>query len=150
VIPPIDAVTGNLPPGIHHATWPEVVARYGYTAHRLLMLAGLKAALDILRQAGCRRAYLDGSFVTSKETPNDFDACWEMAGVDFDALEQRDPVLLDWRNRRAGQKAKFRGELFIAESAADGWGTSYLEFFQHDRLTGEPKGIISIDLGDLP
>jgi hypothetical protein len=73
-----------------------------------------------------------------------------MAGVDFDRLEQLEPVLLDWSNRRAAQKAKFGGELFIAESAADVWGTPYLEFFQHDRTTGQPKGIVAIDLGDLP
>lgn len=42
----------------------EIVARYGYTAHRLRLLTGLKSALDSLRDAGYRRAYLDGSFVT--------------------------------------------------------------------------------------
>jgi hypothetical protein len=135
---------------MHEVTWSQVVSRYGYTPHRLTLLAGLKAALDTLRQAGCARAYLNGSFVTIKEVPNDFDACWEMAGVDFDLLDRLDPILLDWRDRRAAQKAKFGGELFIAESEADPWGTPYLEFFQHDRNTGEPKGILVIDLKDLP
>jgi hypothetical protein len=135
---------------VHEAAWNEIVARYGYTPHRLALLAGLKAALDILRQVDCARAHLDGSFVAAKEAPNDFDACWEMAGVDFDLLEHLEPVLLDWSNRRAAQKAKFGGELFIAESAADVWGTPYLEFFQHDRATGQPKCIVAIDLGDLP
>jgi hypothetical protein len=88
-------------------------------------LAGFKAALDTLRQAGCERAYVDGSFVTNKAVPNDFDACWEMVGVDFDLLDRLDSVLLDWSNRRAAQKAKFGGELFIAESAADPWGTPH-------------------------
>jgi hypothetical protein len=150
VIPPVDPDTGNLLAGVHEAAWNEIVGRYGYTPHRLALLAGLKAALDTLLQTGCGRAYLDGSFVAATETPNDFDACWEMAGVDFDLLEQLEPVLLDWSNRRTAQKAKFGGELFIAESAADVWGTAYLEFFQHDRTTGEPKGIVAIDLGDLP
>jgi hypothetical protein len=150
MIPAFNPASGNLPPGVHTATWDEILERYGYASHRRALLAGLKAALDALRIAGCRRLYLDGSFVTGKEVPNDFDACWEMADVDFDALEQRDPVLLDWSNRRGAQKAKFGGELFIAEVAADPWGTPYLEFFQRDRDTGEPKGIIAIDLGDLP
>ena len=43
--------------------------------------------------AGCRRAYVDGSFVTAKEVPGDFDGCWEAEDVDPDAL---DPVLLDF------------------------------------------------------
>ncbi|MCC7368734.1 MAG: hypothetical protein IT306_09950 [Chloroflexi bacterium] len=150
MLPPFDAATGNLPPGIHEATWDGLLARYGYTPHRLALLAGLKAALDSLRRAGCRRAYIDGSFVTAKEAPNDFDACWEMADVEFDSLDQLAPVLLDWRNRRAAQKATFGGELFIAESAADPRGTPYLDFFQRDRDTGDPKGIVAIDLGGLP
>jgi hypothetical protein len=150
MIPPFDPVTGNLPPGIHEATWEEILARYGYTPHRLALLAGFKAALDALRSAGCQRVYLDGSFITSKTLPNDFDACWDLAGLDFDLLDQIEPVLLDWRNRRAAQKAKFGGELFIAAVAADPWGTPYLEFLQHDRDTGQPKGIIAIDLGALP
>jgi hypothetical protein len=150
VIPPFEATSGNLPPGVHEATWAELVARYGYTPHRLALLAGLKAALDALRAAGCQRVYINGSFVTAKEVPADFDACWEMAGVDFDLLDQRDPVLLDWANRRAAQKATFEGELFIAEAAATPWGTTYLEFFQFDRDTGQPKGIVALDLGELP
>ena len=52
------------------------------------------------------------------------------------ALDRLDPVLLDWSDRRMAQKTKFGGELFIAASAADPWGTTYLEFFQHSRNTG--------------
>lgn len=121
----------------------------GYTPHRLALLSGLKAALDTLRRAGCKRVYVDGSFVTSKGVPNDFDACWEIDGVDFDLLEERDPALLDWGNRRAAQRARFRGELFIAELAADPWGTAYLDFFQRDTDTGTPKGIVAIELRSL-
>ena len=35
--------------------------------------------------------YVDGSFVTEKETPGDFDACWEMDGIDPIKL---DPIFL--------------------------------------------------------
>jgi len=76
----------------------------------------LKRALDSLRAAGCQRAYIDGSFVTDKDDPEDFDACWEVAGVDPARL---DPELLDFSKRRAAQKAKYRGELFPADSGAD-------------------------------
>jgi len=139
-----------LPPGIHDATWGEILVRYGSTPHRLRLLAGLQAALISLREAGCTRAYLDGSFVTIKTEPNDFDVCWEMAGVDFDLLDQQTPILLDWSKRRSLQKAAFGGELFIAESAADPWGTPYLEFFQRDKDSGQPKGIVALNVGELP
>ena len=84
--------------------------------------------------------------MTSKEVPNDFDACWEEAGVDPVSL---DPVLLTFDPGRATQKAKYMGELFPASVRADAEGTSFLEFFQTDKETGNPKGIVAIDLGDL-
>jgi hypothetical protein len=114
---------------------------------RLALLSGLKAALDALRAAGCRRAYIDGSFVTAKERPADFDGCWEVDGVD---LARLDPVLTTFAQRRAAQKRKYGGELFPADWPADAHGTSFLDFFQRDRASGRPKGIIAIDLGDLP
>ena len=70
-------------------------------------MTGLRAALENLKSAGCLTAYLNGSFVTSKTLPNDYDACWE----------------------EAGQKAKYMGELFPASIIADAGGLSFLEFF---------------------
>jgi hypothetical protein len=147
MIPPFDPVTGLLPQGVHTATWEEVVARYGWTAHRLTLLAGLKLALDALRDAGCRRTDVDGSFVTAKETPGDFDGCWEVDGVD---LARLDSVLKTFSNLRAAQKLKYGGELFPADAPADADGTNFLRFFQRDRLTGAAKGIVVLDLGELP
>lgn len=142
MIPAFDPDTGNLPPGIHEATWGEFVARYGYTVRRLTLLAGLKAGLDALRRAGCRRAYIDGSFVTSKTTPGDFDVCWESDGVQARLL---DPVLLTFDNLRAAQKATYHGEFFFADAEADMLGTPYVDFFQRNR-DGARKGIITMDL----
>ena len=133
---------GNLPPGIHPATWDEIVERYATNERREQLIEGLRAAIESLHAAGCWRVYLDGSFVTDKEVPGDFDACWEAGSVDPGLL---DPVLLDFSDRRAAQKAKFGGEMFPAQLAAGPGGTTFLEFFQLDRLTQERKGIIAID-----
>ena len=95
-----------------------------------------------LRAAGCKRAYIDGSFITTKEHPGDFDACWDLDGVDFDVIDE---VLLTFDAGRRAQKAKYRGELFPADAAADPLGTLFRDCFQRDR-DGNPKGIIVIDL----
>ena len=60
-----------------------------------------------------------------------------------------DPVLLTFDPGRVTQKPKYRGELFPASAIAGRDGFSFLEFFQTDKETGGPKGIIVIDLGDL-
>ena len=103
-------------------------------------------AIENLRRACCRIVYIDGSFVTSKEIPNDFDACWEEAGVEPELL---DPVLLRFGAGRAEQKARYLGELFPASMGAIVDGTSFLEFFQTDRATGGTKGIVAVELGGL-
>lgn len=139
--------SGLLPPGIHQASWEEFVARFGWTPRRLALLAGIKAALDALRTAGCRRAYIDGSFVTTKEAPGDFDGCWEVDGMDLALL---DPVFKTFTNLREAQKMKFGGEMFPADAPADLDGTRFLQFFQRDRGTGAAKGIIVFQLGELP
>lgn len=135
---------GHLPPGIHWAGWDEVVARLGVTDRRRRLLAGLALAIADLRAAGCQAVYVDGSFVTSKAEPNDFDACWDRRGVDRRLLN---PVPLTFDRRRATQKARYGGELFPADAVADHRGTRFLEFFQFDNRAGRPKGIIAIDLG---
>ena len=147
MIPALDPVSGNLPPGVYEATWEELVTHCGTTPHRLRLLAGLKEALDALRVAGCRRVYIDGSFVTAKVDPADFDGCWEAAGVNADLL---DPVLLDLAGRREAQKAKYGGEMFLAHAPADRLGTRFVDFFQRDKYTGEAKGIIAINLEGRP
>ena len=111
-----------------------------------MLLDGLRAALLSLKDSGCRRVYSDGSFVTTKEQPGDFDGCWEVDGVGPDKL---DPVLLEFVNRRAAQKAKYHGELFLANTAADPAGTRFIDFFQFDK-DGQPKGILALELKELP
>ena len=141
--PSCESATGNLPAGVHWVTgWGELAERFGTNPHRKRLLGGLQAALRALAKAGCKAAYIGGSFVTNKVFPKDFDGCWEIAGVDPHKL---DPVLLKFDNQRAAQKAKFGGELFPASGRADGAGRTYLEFLQFDR-TGAAKGIIAIDL----
>lgn len=138
-IPELDFTTGYLPSGIHEATWEELVQSFGTSEQRRLLLRGLEKAMDALRDAGCKRLYVDGSFVTSKPIPGDFDGCWEATGVDGRTLLKAAPSLLV--GGREAQKAAFGGELFIAD---DGYPT-FLEFFQKDR-NGTSKGIVAINL----
>jgi hypothetical protein len=138
---------GNLPPGVHECTWEEFSQRFGWNAHRRRLLGGLWRALEALKVAGCKRAYIDGSFVTATERPNDFDACWDLSGVDDTRL---DPVLLTFRDGRLAQKTKYFGEMFPAQWTADrATGQAYLNFFQTDKTTGDAKGIVALDVQRL-
>jgi hypothetical protein len=145
MLPGVDSSTGYLPPGVHHAPWNEVAPRFSANGHRSRLLGGLLAALQNLAGAGCQSVLLDGSFVSQKELPDDYDGAWDTVGVDPYRL---DPVLLDFSNGRAAMKSKYLGELFPATAAAAP-GVLYRDFFMKDR-SGVPKGVVQIDLGSLP
>jgi len=103
----------------------------------------LRRGVEALRLAGCTTVYIDGSFITTKEMPNDFDACWDIQGVDPARL---DPILLTLGDQRAAQKIKFLGEFLPAQTAIDRVGTVVLDFFQISKDTGAVKGIVALDL----
>lgn len=145
MLPDFEVGTGNLPPGVHSATWEAIVDRYGYNPTRIKQLEGLKLAIDDLTRAGCRVLYLDGSFVTAKERPGDYDACWEADGVNADDLH---PALLDVGWRRKTLKARYGGDIMIADQPSEPFGDTFVKFFQTDR-DGNRKGLIRIDLQEL-
>jgi hypothetical protein len=139
-VPPFDSDTGYLPGGEHEATWAEVVQAFGWNASRRAQLDGLFDAICLLADAGCRRIWLNGSFVTSKDEPGDFDAVWEHDGVNEDLI---DPIFFELDESRKSQKARFGGELFPnwRNLSSD---SLFSEFFQQDRI-GRRKGIVVLD-----
>ena len=138
---------GNLPEGVHKTTWKQFRKRFGHTAHRSLLIEGLAAALKDLAAAGCRRVYINGSFVTAKEIPGDYDLCWNIDGVIPEKLSQ---ALLDFTPKgRDIMKRKYKGDLFPAEIPEGTSGKLFLDFFQTDKTTGAPKGIIALEIGDF-
>lgn len=143
MLPPFDPDTGRLPEGEHAAGWDDLVDRFGWTPRRRRLLDGLAEAVELLAGAGCLRLWLNGSFVTVKDKPADFDACWDPTTVDLDAL---DPIFFDLSARRANQKARFGGELFpnVVESAS---GLVFADFFKNERDGGR-KGIVVLSIGE--
>lgn len=73
-IPELDG-DGKLPPGFHRASLEEIVARFCTSTERR---RELESPLRLLKQvavdAGAVALYLNGSFVTDKESPEDIDA----------------------------------------------------------------------------
>lgn len=137
---------GYLPQGEHIAGWQEIENRFGGNARRDWLLDGLHRALLALKIAGCHTAYIDGSFVTDKEEPGDFDGVWDIQDVDGRLL---DPILLILDDDRLRQKIKYHGELFPSNTAEEASGRTFLEFFQTRADTGAVKGIIRINLDVL-
>jgi hypothetical protein len=147
MIPAILPLPGSpwavLPPGVHHASLTEVEATFATNPWRRELFGGLVDGLRCPQSAGCQTAFLDGSYVTGKPRPTDFDVCWDPLGVDISKV---DPVFLDFGNGRSAQKALFKGEFLPSSMVCANVGRAFVEFFQLDRFTGNRKGIISISL----
>ena len=135
---------GDPPPGVHFATWRDIEARLSFNLQRRRLLAGFRQACAALRKAGCQLVYLDRSFAARKEHPADFDACWDVQHVDDGKL---DPIFFDFSHGRAAQKVRYLGEFFPAQLPEGATGRAFVDFFQVNELTGEPKGIVAIRLG---
>lgn len=139
MIPEFDD-NGNLPPGIHLANLDEIEERFVYNHHRRSLFEGLWVLIEELRKASCARLYLNGSFITNKELPNDYDACWEVKNIN----QSIDPLLLNPFKQLAEIKTKYKGDVFprIPELLK---GIDHLKVFQQD-IDANPKGIIAIEL----
>ncbi|MDB5250668.1 MAG: hypothetical protein JWQ40_5062 [Segetibacter sp.] len=130
-----------LPSGIHDSNLEEVFNRYVFNCGRREKFEGLVRALDNLFRSGCPQIFLDGSYVTAKPIPNDYEVCWDIRFVNPDLL---DPVFSDFSNDRQKQKEKYGGEFFPAQIKEGMSGKPFLEFFQTDKHTGKKKGIVRI------
>lgn len=140
---------GELPPGIHMATLEEVDAIFGTANERRQMLMkGLKKALALLEKGNVSKVFIDGSFVSDKDEPNDIDGCWSTISADASKLDSRfwdfkDEV--DFQNKRLSLKQEFGIDFFIAEISEGDSGRPFPEFFQTNR-DGGAKGIIEVRL----
>ena len=136
---------GELPLGMHTATLEEVEAVFVTTPRRRRLFEGLACAQN-LHAAGVRRAFINGSFVTTKADPNDIDGCWEWTEeVHLDLL---DSVLLHLAQGATGDAAKYGVDFLLATwvEAAQGSPSSTSS---NGNRADDPKGIVQLDLEEM-
>jgi hypothetical protein len=139
VIPAFDE-NGNLPPGIHVATITEVETRFANNNYRKRLFQGLLRVLEILRDCNCPEVHLNGSYITTKSEPGDYDLCYEPAGMK--ATEEFKQFLLT----RETRKAEHLGDIF-PRMPQPPYEMDHVEDWQTDRdRDGEVKGIVRIIL----
>ncbi len=138
---------GQLEPGIYELELNYVEREFCYNEHRKWLFEGIKLAIADLQKIGCIYIYLDGSYVTKKILPKDFDLCWDESNIDLVASSRVCPELFDpgWKFEKF--KSRYRGDVAPANSIADqDRGINYLGYFMEDRQ-GRDKGIVKIFIG---
>ena len=115
---------------------------FAWNARRRFLYGGLARAITNLQQAGCRTIIIDGSFVTARELPNNWDAAFDPVGVIYERL---DPILVQHKDGGRAMRAKYLGNLFPWTETLAHDGPLFLDYFQTDH-DGQPKGVIELRL----
>lgn len=137
---------GLLPPGVYETELEELKEKMGWSRKRRELLEGLEEALELMASCGVTRAYLDRSFVTDKDRPNDIDGCYDLAEeVAAEDLRRLAPVFPPSLFNRAEAKRRFGVDFFPAATTELGSGQPFLRFFQTD-WEGRERGVLSVEL----
>ena len=131
---------GYLPLGIHLTTIDEFEKRFAYNVKRKELFNNLTRFINDVKMIGCKSIYIDGSFTTSKIIPGDIDLCWDNKEIDIEVAIVMMPALSD----RKIQKTLYNADIFPAYIMERVAGIYFIDFFQKDKNTGNPKGIINI------
>ena len=109
---------GNLPEGIHLATEDEVFARFAApSARRQWLGEKLRSLMTLAKSTGqLAHVFLWGSFVTSKEVPNDLDVLLVM-GTEFTVEETPAPAQVLFDHVQA--RLRFQAAVFWTKASLD-------------------------------
>jgi hypothetical protein len=134
---------GDLPPGVHQATLPEVLERFGQGT---LQRRAVSERLDRIYQLASSTGHLGrfvvfGSFVTAEEEPGDVDIVLLMEDT-FDLGSVEDEAALVFQHMEAD--AHFGASVFwTRRSGALGGEQAMIEYWQV-RRDGGRRGIVEI------
>jgi hypothetical protein len=137
---------GNLEPGFYDMSLEEVRSIFCHNKHRSWLFEGIELAIEHLKKIGCKTIFLDGSYITKKELPKDFDLCWDDTDLSIVTAAKICPELFDCGWRMQKMKNRYRGDVAPANSIADfNKGINFLGYFTEDKQ-GRDKGIIRISI----
>jgi hypothetical protein len=134
---------GDLPPGVYRATLPEVLDRFGRgSVQRCAVADRLTRLYDLVSSTGhLARFVVFGSFVTTKDEPNDVDIILIMDDA-FDLAAMSGEAALPFQHMEA--EAHFGASVFwTRRSGAIGGEQAMIEYWQIRREGGQ-RGIVEI------
>jgi hypothetical protein len=132
---------GNLPAGIYKSSITCIENKFGISSEkRILLFNNFQKFLELLSpfKKKIKRIILDGSFVTSKESPGDID-CIMIIENDF----RFTPEIVEELSNSKRLYELYNIHLFMFEEKNTKSYREILNFFSKDRDL-KPKGIIEV------
>jgi len=132
---------GYLPAGIHPAHEDEVFSRFcSGNPRREELGINLRKFLQFARSCGIARFLLDGSFVTDKTEPADYD-CIIVVPSTFD----EDDIYADLLSSPREMKKSYSADAYVVNESDGKLLDWWIDFFGTDR-SGYSKGIVEVAL----
>ena len=144
MIPPFDP-DGDLPQGVHQATWLEFRERFCIFDRSDRRLRLCRRIEQMVKEAHAsqivERIILGGSFVTSQAEPNDFDCLVVLkAETRYEDLQPFQRWVADTREA----SRRYGGDVFVARVDQPTLAV-YLDFFAVNRR-GKSVGLLEVTL----
>ena len=144
MIPPFDA-DGDLPQGVHWATWLEFTERFCIFARsdrrRRLCQRMEQMVAEARASHIVERIIFGGSFVSSRTEPNDFDCVMVLkAATQYEDLQPSQRWVADTR----AASRRYRGDVFVARADQSTLAV-YVDFFAMNRR-GKRVGLVEVTL----
>jgi hypothetical protein len=132
-----------LPDGDHEATWIEVEEKFGASESRKRLCDHMSRFIQIARGCGFKSVYLFGSFISTKECPNDIDLMWVYRG-EYGKLRQECQELLNYEK----MKAQWDWDMWCCSDDPD-IISDLLSGWRRNKARTKHRGIIKIDLEEF-
>lgn len=132
---------GLLPKGIHKATLEEIKQTFGSnSAKRKELFKGFQMLVQLLRKhkRSIKKFLLNGSFVTDKESPRDYD-CILVVKKDFNFDSPEAEKLKD------AKKLFYAHNFTCMEENLDRFHR-LINLFGYEKYTERPKGLVEVIL----
>jgi len=138
-------------PGLHECNVDDLhdllVAPFEDLGHRQKLLSRFLVLLDIICLSGLSyEVWIDGSFVTKKDRPNDVDAVFFADEQSFNQLsvdKRKTLSSLFAKQNKKEIKLRYYSDIYFAPKNNDIWRTIWEDTFGSDR-NGNPKGILRL------
>jgi len=146
---PAFQANGWLPEGHHPATWQEIILRFSGDddSRRLAVLSSLLVWREAALAKGMTGlVILDGSFISAKEAPGDFDLVFSCS-EETASIIRSDPLARQLIDTQACRALGFLGDVFALPASLQHHSPLLggLDMFDFDRQ-GRPQGVIEVPL----
>jgi hypothetical protein len=124
-------------------SYEEFKHHFGTNQRRINQINNALKFFRLFHSCGCQTVFVDGSFVSKKENPEDIDLCFDLTDMDVEKIRKVFPQFFE-----PNEIGKIHREFQCHILHFDKNFTVYFDFLHEDR-NGNPKGLVRLDIKNI-